>query len=128
MSNFFQKIKRKFNQLRGLLPSQLPTGATEFEAWVTSIMETYDLPTRSRSDVMFIIATSMMHLGPTVDRKAKYFFVKTLRAGAAKQVAAAAFQEVKKAQLAAAQAAQTSAEATAKPLAVVSNVEPLRNS
>lgn len=120
MINLFSKITRYYNQIRGLFSSPLPVGVQEFEDWITRLQATYDLPTRERSDVLFIVASSMMHLGPTVSSRSMYFFVKTIRAGAAKQVAANAFQQVKLAQQAAAKTALTqTVAATTNTLSVV---------
>ncbi len=105
-------IKRLYDQIRGLFPSRLPTGVAEFNAWADSIASTYQLPTADQDSVRFSLATQIMHLGPQAASKPKYFFVLAIRAGAAKQIAGNAFQEIKSRHQAAQKAAQA-AEATA---------------
>ncbi len=104
-------IKRFYNQVRGFFPSPLPTGVSEFNSWVDSIAYTYQLPTSDQDSLRFSLASQVMHLGPTVASKPKYYFALALRAGAAKQIAGNAFYEVKQNQ--AARQAALAAEATA---------------
>lgn len=95
MKAAMQQITKVYRQLRGLFPSALPTGMAEFDAWVDSLMSTYALPTKNRDDVVFACGSMIMHGGPTVSRKPKYYFVLCLRAAAAKQIAGAAFYDIK---------------------------------
>lgn len=113
-----QQVSRAAAQLRGLFPSRLPTGVTEFNAWADSIASTYRLPTADQDSVRFSLASQIMHLGPTADSKPKYYFVRAIRAGAAKQIAGNAFYEIKSKHQAAQKAAQA-AEATAPSVANV---------
>ncbi len=117
MSMFLAKVKRIVNQIKGLIPSTLPQGTREFEAWLKSLRSTYDLPTSDVDSIKNAVCTMIMHFGPTEARKAPYYFVKALRAGAAKQIAYDQFQAVhaKKAaqQKAAQDKAKQEAEATA---------------
>lgn len=99
MSTFIQKVVRAYNQLRGLFPSPLPTGMTEFESWVDSIRSTYKLPTENRDSVTWTFATMIMHFGPNVASKSKYYFVRAFHAAAAKQIAGGAFTALKERQL-----------------------------
>jgi hypothetical protein len=108
-----ERIKKVFRQIRGLLPSELPNGASAFDAWVDSIVNTYSLPTSDIDSIKFTLATIIMHLGPTVAYRSKFYFVLVLKASAAKQVAHNAFGEIKQKQ----QAAQ--AAAAAKPVEAV---------
>lgn len=89
------KAKKLWRQALGLIPTKLPTGMTEFNEWADDILNNYDLPTTDADSVKFTLSTIIMHLGPHVDRKPKLFFVKTLRAAAAKQVAGAVFTDIK---------------------------------
>ena len=114
MNAVLEKLKRTVDQVRGLLPSALPcTGTTAFEAWASSIENTYNLPTKDKDSIRFVLTTAIMHLGPTVAFKPKYHFVLLIRASAAKQVAGAVFQEIKNNQ----KAKQAEAEATAAKVA-----------
>jgi len=110
MNTAFQKLIRVYDQFRGLFPSALPTGLTEFNTWAESIAATYRLPTSNMDSVKFTLATMIMHLGPNAAYRSKYHFVLAIRASAAKQVAGAAFHEIKERDKAARAAAQ--AEAT----------------
>jgi len=106
------KLVRLVKQIRGLFPSALPTGVTAFESWAEDIIATYDLPTSDKDSIKFTLATIIMHLGPQAASKPKYYFVLTLRAGAAKQVAGQVFTDIKtkakEAELAAQKAANES--------------------
>lgn len=107
------KIVKVYKKIRGLLPSALPTGATAFNAWADDIQDTYWLPTSDTDSVRYTLATIIMHLNQSSAFKSKWYFVQTLRASAAKQVAGNAFYEIKTRQQAA-QAALTAA-VTATP-------------
>lgn len=80
----------------------------EFDKWSNSIMTTYNLPTKNEEDIKFVLTTTIMHLGPTVAYKPKFYFVLVIKTAAAKQVASAQFQQIKLAQQ------KRAAEATAK--------------
>lgn len=118
MKILLNKVVRVVKQLRGLLPSPLPTGAGAFDAWVEDIRNTYTMPTEDSDSIHFSFAAMIMHLGPTAATKPKYYFVLAIRASASKQVAGAAFHAVKIRQKELAEA-QLKAEVTA-PAAVAS--------
>lgn len=104
------KIKRLFKRLLGYLPSKIPVGATEFQVWVDSFFETYDLPTEHRDSISLVLATTIIHnLGPQALYKPKYYFYLTIMSGAAKQVAGAAFYDIKTRQQQAQEAAAKAA-------------------
>lgn len=92
------RLKKLWNQLKGLVPTLLPTGLTEFDAWVESFIETYDLPTKDTDTVKFVIASIIMHLGPQDSYKSKFYFYLTMVSGASKQVAGSVFSQIKEAQ------------------------------
>ena len=106
------KIKRFFKQALGLFPSAIPTGVEAFEAWAQSLEETYDLPTKDKDSIRFVLSTAIMHTPPTAAYKSKFYFVLLIRAAAAKQIAGAVFHDIKTKQKAA-----QAAEATAKAVA-----------
>lgn len=95
LQNVISKVKKAFRQIKGLFPSALPQGRTQFDAWVSDIVNTYDLPTQDSDSISYTFATMIMHLGPQGARKAKYYFVLSMRAAAAKQLAGSIFQEIK---------------------------------
>lgn len=74
---------------------KLPVGMSEFEEFVTSIETKFDLPTKDKDSVRFLIATAILNLGQEVDKKDEEFFVRLIHAAAAKQVAAQVFQDIK---------------------------------
>ena|ERR1700677_910585 len=76
---------------------KLPTGMTEFQALITQLKESYgeSLPTQDETTLKFVIATTIMHLGPLDSHKSLEFFYKTIVAGASKQVAHAIFRDIK---------------------------------
>ncbi len=111
MKTVTQKLKKFANKIRFLFPSKLPQGMSEFEPWADSIIETYDLPTSDRDSILFVLATLIMHLGPTADRKPKHYFAVSIGAGAAKQVASGQFQAIKARQEEARKAAAAKAAA-----------------
>lgn len=88
------RLKKLGRQFLGLFPTSLPVGVTEFNTWVDSFFETYDLATDDKDSIAHALATNIMHLGPQVHRKSKHYFYKTIQAGAAKQIAHNAFREI----------------------------------
>jgi hypothetical protein len=111
MKTVLNKIKKYVARWKGRRPSPLPVGMTEFNAWVDSIVNTYDdLPTKDIDSIKFTLSSIIMHLGPQEAYKPKSYFVLTMKAAAAKQVAGAYFYEIKEKQK---QAALKQAEATA---------------
>lgn len=95
MKNVLNKIKKFAKQVRGLFPSALPTGLTAFNEWADDIAATYFMPTQDKDSIKFSLASIVMHLGPTAAYRSKFYFALVLHAGAAKQVAGAAFYEIK---------------------------------
>lgn len=89
------KFIKLIKQFIGLFPSALPMGITAFDEWANDIINTYDLPTKDIDSIKFTLSTIIMHLGPQTAFKPKYYFVLTLRAGAAKQIAGQVFSDIK---------------------------------
>ncbi len=124
-----QTLKKLFRQLFFLVPTRLPQGMTEFDAYVDSIISTYDMPTADRDSVSYVIAATMMRFDPTTAYKSKVYFGLLLKAAAAKQIAGAKFADIrerqKAAELAAQQAAVT-AQANPQVQAVTNGVPALQ--
>jgi hypothetical protein len=97
------------NLIASYYPSALPTGMSQFTSWADSILAMSKVP--NNDSTHFTLATMILHLDSTSDCKAKRFFVKALNKGAANQVAAETFNQLKAKQVAASKAA---AEATAQ--------------
>jgi hypothetical protein len=112
-----QMLIKLIKQIVGLFPSALPNGVAAFDVWAKDIMDTYDLPTKDEDSVKFTLATIIMHLGPQVAYKPKVYFVLTLKAGAAKQVASQVFTDIKTKAKEAELAAQKAANDNGQPQA-----------
>lgn len=104
------KVKKVLSLIRAMLPSAVPIGRTEFNAWSSSIISLYNFP--DNDSVRFALATMVMHLDATSAFRSKWTFAKMLRAGAAKQVASSVFQEIKLKQQEAAKLEATQLQAT----------------
>lgn len=102
--NIVLKIKKLIKQILGALPSQVPQGLAEFEAWMASIIEIYTPPGNDRS-IRFVLSSLLMRLGPSEAYKSKLYFANSLKRAAASQVAVY-IQEVIKEQQRAEAAAQ----------------------
>jgi hypothetical protein len=76
---------------------RLPVGMAEFDQLVNDLKTLIenDVPTITERDIRFIVATSILHLGPLESHKPLEFFYKTILAGASKQVASHVFQDIK---------------------------------
>jgi hypothetical protein len=111
------KIKKCWKLFCALFPSRVPiSGVTEFNAWADSIIEIGAFPTQHRDSIVFALASMVMHLGQSGflnAYKPKMYFILAVRAGAAKQIASAVFQEIKLRQQAELAAAKKLAEDTA---------------
>lgn len=113
-------LKKLFSQLRGYFPSALPKGAKEFDVFIESILETYNLP--DMPSYRHAVASMIMHLGPQTSTKSKIFFARSIRKAMSNQVAYEKIQELKDAEIAKAKQEQLKAdEVTA---AVESPIEP----
>lgn len=96
-------------------PSTLPIGMTEFETWADSIclLLPKGLDSVPREDKHWVIASAIQHLPSTSKRVSKQYFIRIIHKGAASQIAAQVFmnvkeqKELKKKQLEAQQAAAT---------------------
>lgn len=95
MNKFVSFFKKYLTRFRGMFPTPLPGGMDEFEALTARLIAYWNLPTHNERDVKFALTTTIMHLGPLDDKKSDYYFVKTIRAGAAKQIAGAQFHAIK---------------------------------
>jgi hypothetical protein len=73
---------------------------TSYNAWSDSVVELIG-PIASKDSLEFSIASEVLRVGPHVNFISKNYFVKRVRAGAAKQIAGAKFMEIKENQQAA---------------------------
>lgn len=88
-------LKKLAKQFLGLFPSKIPVGVTEFNSWADSFSDVYTLPTQDQDSLRFTLASIIMHLGPQAAYKPKVYFLLTLKAAAAKQVAGQVFYDIK---------------------------------
>ena len=95
MNTVLVKIKRLARRVRGRFARPLPTGMGAFHAWAEALVDTYPMPTQDLDSIKFGLAATIMHLGPDDVALPDIYFVKRIRSGAAKQVAGAAFYEIK---------------------------------
>jgi hypothetical protein len=87
------KIERLCRLAMALIPTRLPQGMTEFEAWSTDIIDLYGMP--DNDSVRFALAAAIPHLNATHAYVSKWYFGRLLLKGAANQIAYAKFQEFK---------------------------------
>lgn len=129
------------------MPTKIPTGMAEFEAWSDSIIDLVG-PIANRQDLKWVLAVSVLHMGETAAFVPKRYFVKRILKGAANQVVSQVVQDIKNAkqkeieeqQAAAAVSASppptsaavdsnnNQAEATAQPMQDASSDQGLQNS
>lgn len=87
-------MKMLVKRLLSYLPTTLPVGMTKYEAWSDSVAELIG-PIATKEDLDFCIAAEVIRVGPNVCSAPKNYFVKRVRAGAAKQIAGAVFSRIK---------------------------------
>lgn len=115
------KLRIYLHRFLGLFPQAVPVGVTAFDAYIDSLSATYDLPTKDRETIKFAVAARILGFGPLQSSAAPYSFVRALRAGAAKQIAGNAFQQVKEAQKARQLAEEQAAKAAATAVPTVAD-------
>lgn len=105
-------MKLIIKRLLSYLPTQLPVGMSQFEAWSDSILELSG-EYADRDSMKFAIASMLIHADARHGSLPKHYFVVRLRKSAANQIASQVFQQVKAKQEAATVLAKQQAEATA---------------
>lgn len=108
-----EKIKRLLRKVLAMLPSRLPSGVSEFEAWSVDIIDLYEAP--NNDSIRFALATMILHAGAQDAYKSKHFFGISLRKSMANQVAAAVMQDLKTKQQEAIAREAAAKEAAEKP-------------
>lgn len=91
--------------IASFVPSAIPVGLTEYQAWAESIISLTG-PIADDNSLKFAIASMVIHLDRDTAYVSKRWFVKCLRKAAANQVASAVFQDIKLKQQEALKAAQ----------------------
>ncbi len=103
-------LNKALDAVLSIMPRTLPVGMTAFGKLAERV---HGLAGNicTLDDAKFVISTTIVRFGPTTTRKSDLFFINTLRSAASKQIAGAAFQDVKTRQAEA--LAKQQAEATA---------------
>lgn len=86
-------MKRKLMRLLARLPSRLPQGRADFNAWAKSIIYMAEAP--DNDSTRFAVAAMIMHGSGTSGYKSKWFFVRQLIKASANEVAHAVLTELK---------------------------------
>lgn len=93
---FLLKIKRLLNKVLFAIPSKLPVGMAEFDAWADSIIDTYDLPAGVPKDQFkFVLADHVINTNSNTFLISRFKFAIALRMAASKQIAGAVFTQIK---------------------------------
>lgn len=93
MKQIWLKTKRFCAKMRGYFPCQLPRGREEFDKFVDSIFDTYDLP--NHKSYKHSIATMIMHLSPQSDTATKFYFAQSIRKAMSNEVAFYIIKEIR---------------------------------
>lgn len=88
-----QTSKRWISWVRSFLPSKLPTGMTDLELFIDSILTTYQLP--ENDTFRGAVCTMILHLAPDSTWKPKRHFAKAILKSMANQVAYEQMQRYK---------------------------------
>lgn len=95
MDDFADKLLKILLKVMGLFPTLLPhKGLLDFDTFCNDIFYTYDLP--DNPSYRNAIATMIMHLGPTVAYKSKFYFAIAVKKAMANQIAYEKIQQLKK--------------------------------
>lgn len=93
MKQVLPKLQHVLQHCLAFIPSKLPQGVTEFEAWSKHIINLYQMP--DNDSIRFALAAGIMHLPSTAAYRPKRYFGTTLIKGAANQVAHQIIQDLK---------------------------------
>lgn len=85
LKQIWSKTCQFTSKMRGFFPEKLPTSNSKLEEFTDTVLSLYGIP--FHPSYKNAIATMIMHLSPTTDRKSKYYFVKSVRKAQANQVA-----------------------------------------
>ncbi len=110
MSKLYTIVKNLVSKALSYLPTPLPIGMSEFDAWATSVIALSRLP--DNDSIRYTLATMIPHQKAERDRIPKALFVSMMHKAAANQIAMGYAYDLKEKQKAAIEAAKA-AEATA---------------
>jgi len=86
-------IKRLLGRLRGMGPSRLPNGYSEFTAFYQRVITNYQLP--DNESFKHAVAVAVMQLSPTTDKAPDSYFASVIRKAMANQVAYSVIEEIR---------------------------------
>lgn len=104
-------LKRIWNRITAYIPTQLPIGVREYNAWADSVLALTNLP--DNESTRFALASTIPHQPLTKALLPRIYFARLLIKAAANQVAFGVMEEMKAAQQARIEAEKL-AEATAQ--------------
>lgn len=113
MRRLLENARLLLKRILSYIPTPLPVGATEFDAWAASIIQLTGQYAEDTS-MRFAIASILIHADSKKGSLSKHYFIARLRKSAANQVASQVFQDIKLKQDAAQKAAQAT-EVTVVP-------------
>lgn len=119
MNNLINKVKLIVRYLASYIPTPLPIGMTEFDAWAKDVLSLTPLP--DNDSTRFALASIIPHQKAEHYRVAKIKFVNLLMKSASNQIAGGVMHELKAKQQAAMEAAKR-AEAEAAAAAQTAEV------
>lgn len=96
MGSVYKKLKQLINRVTSFLPIRLPAGTPQLDAFIKSILKTYNLP--DKPSYYQAVATMIMHLPPTQHRASKRFFAKSIMKAMANEIAYGKIQEIRDAE------------------------------
>lgn len=96
MKSLLVKLHRAVRLLKAYIPSRLPSGMAEFEAWSNDIIDLYGAP--KNDSIRFALATMILHCDALDAYKSKHYFGLNVLKGMSNQVASGVMHELKKKQ------------------------------
>lgn len=93
LNTIYAKSRNFLSKTRGFFPEKLPRSLEDFYKFSDSIFKTYNIPPLPSYENA--VATMIMHLDPTTDKKSKYFFAKSIRKAQANQVSYEIIQKIR---------------------------------
>lgn len=92
-----KRLRLLLKLILSYLPTPLPVGTTQFEAFADSIIEISG-QYADKDSMRFAIASMIIHADHKAARLSKQYFVQRLRKSAANQIASQVFQDIKQKQ------------------------------
>ena len=110
-------MKQLLARFLSFFPTPLPLGMTAYATWQEDVIALIG-PIADADSLKFCVASEVLRVGPAVNSVSKNYFVRRVRAGAAKQIAGAVFTQIKEKQQTLQREAQQAALAAQKAVEV----------